>query len=118
MTPTLMRGLWLWAGALLLVLLIVFPLTWSLRAMAVLVVVCVVGVAWNRIGRRATSMRASLTLAENTSLPPAAYRQPVVLVCGDGLTGLFGATPVEQLALRTTRPVSYTHLTLPTIYSV
>ncbi|OMQ40619.1 OmpA family protein [Pseudomonas putida] len=107
MTPTLMRGLWLWAGALLLVLLIVFPLTWSLRAMAVLVVVCVVGVAWNRIGRRATSMRASLTLAENTSLPPAAYRQPVVLVCGDGLTGLFGATPVEQLALRTTRHGCY-----------
>jgi outer membrane protein OmpA-like peptidoglycan-associated protein len=104
MTSTLMRGLWLWAGALLLAVLIVVPLTWSLRAIAVLVVVGVVTMAWNRTGRRAC---ASLTLAENTSLPPAAYRQPVVLVCGDGLTGLFGATPVEQLALRTTRHGCY-----------
>ncbi|WP_032831546.1 OmpA family protein [Pseudomonas sp. GM78] len=107
MTLAQMRGLWLWAGALSLALLIVVPLTWGLRAMAVLTVVCVVAVAWNRLGRRAMSMCASLTLDENTSLPPAAYRQPVVLVCGDGLVGLFGETPMEQLALRTTRQGCY-----------
>jgi outer membrane protein OmpA-like peptidoglycan-associated protein len=104
MTPTLMRGLWLWAGVLSLALLVVVPLTWSLRIIAVLVVVCVMVLAWSRIGRRTC---ASVTLAENTSLPPAAYRQPVVLVCGDGLTGLFGATPLEHLALRTTRHGCY-----------
>ncbi|EPA96050.1 OmpA family protein [Pseudomonas sp. G5(2012)] len=102
-----MRGLWLWAGALSLTLLIVVPLAWGLRATAVLAVVCVMVVAWNRLGRRATSMSASLILAENTSLPPAAYRQPVVLVCGDGLVELFGETPVEQLALRTTHQGCY-----------
>jgi outer membrane protein OmpA-like peptidoglycan-associated protein len=36
------------------------------------------------------------------ALPPIAYRQPVVLVCGDGLAGLFGPTPAEQPALRVT----------------
>jgi outer membrane protein OmpA-like peptidoglycan-associated protein len=105
MTLAQMRGLWLWAGALSLALLMVVPLTWGGRAMAVLAVVCVMVLAWKRLGRRA--MCASLTLAENTSLPPAGYRQPLVLVCGDGLVELFGETPVEQLALRTTRQGCY-----------
>jgi outer membrane protein OmpA-like peptidoglycan-associated protein len=105
MTLAQMRGLWLWAGALSLALLMVVPLTWGVRAMAVLAVVCVMVLAWKRLGRRA--MCASLTLTENTSLPPAGYRQPLVLVCGDGLVELFGETPVEQLALRTTRQGCY-----------
>jgi len=108
MTLAQMRGLWLWAGALSLALLMVVPLAWGLRAVAVLVGVCVMVLAWNRLGRRATC--ASLTLAENALLPPAAYRQPVVLVCGDGLPELFGETPVEQLALRTTPQGCYVRI--------
>lgn len=103
MTLKLKRGLWLWAGTLILALLVVIPLAASVRAMAVLTVVCCVTLAWIR----ATRQSESLILADNMSLPPAAYRQPVVLVCGDGLAGLFGAIPAEQLALRVTEQGCY-----------
>ncbi|WP_318183201.1 OmpA family protein [Pseudomonas fluorescens] len=75
--------------------------------MAVLTTVVFVAVAWIRAGRRAAQLCESLVLADSTSLPPAAYRQPVVLVCGDGLAGLFGAIPAEQLALRVTEQGCY-----------
>ncbi|RAI65507.1 OmpA family protein [Pseudomonas fluorescens] len=102
MTFRLKRGLWLWAGTLVTVLLLIIPMTLWLRVMAVVVVVVGVGLAWNRIGRQATHQSQALLMSENQPLPPASYRLPVVLVCGDGLIGLFGDIPAEQLALRST----------------
>lgn len=105
MTLKLKRGLWLWAGMLALALIVVIPLVGWMRTVAILVVVVVVIVvarAWIRLGRRFARQGRQLLLAGDMSLPPAAYRQPVVLVCGDGLTDLFGPVPAEQLSLRTT----------------
>ncbi|MGF6092913.1 OmpA family protein [Pseudomonas sp. 18173] len=102
MTFKLKRGLWLWAGALVTVLLLIIPMTFWLRVMAIVVVVVGVGLAWKRIGRQAAHQRQALLMSENQPLPPASYRLPVVLVCGDGLAGLFGDIPAEQPALRST----------------
>jgi outer membrane protein OmpA-like peptidoglycan-associated protein len=102
MTFTLKRGLWLWAGALAMALLLILPMPLWLRAMAIVAVIVGVGLAWNRIGRQAARQNQALLMADNQPLPPAAYRLPVVLVCGDGLVGLFGAIPSGQLALRIT----------------
>lgn len=107
MTLKLKRGLWLWAGTLALVLLAVIPLAAWVRAIAILTVACCVALAWIRAGRRTACQSESLILADNMSLPPVAYRQPVVLVCGDGLAGLFGAIPAERLALRMTEQGCY-----------
>jgi outer membrane protein OmpA-like peptidoglycan-associated protein len=107
MALKLTRGLWLWAGSLALALLAVVPLTAATRAIAVLALLCFVVLAWCRAGRRAAALGESLTLAGHTSLPPAAYPKPVVLVCGDGLASLFGATAVEQLALHLTKDGCY-----------
>ncbi|OPK11910.1 hypothetical protein [Pseudomonas sp. VI4.1] len=107
MALKLTRGLWLWAGTLVLVLLAVFPLTAGTRAIAVLTLGCIVVLAWRRAGRRAAALGESLTLSGDTALPPAAYRKPVVLVCGDGLASLFGATAVEQVALHLTKDGCY-----------
>lgn len=113
------QGLWLWAGVLIMALLVIVPLTAWMRVTAVLAVVgCVAGV-WIRMGRRAIQSSASLVLAEGAALPSVAYRQPVVLVCGDGLVGLFGEVPVEQLALRVTEQGCYVRVPeleqLPTV---
>lgn len=102
MTLKLKRGLWLWAGALAIALLVIIPLAAWTRAVSILVVVIYVLLICKRIGEHATRQRETLVVAGNLSLPPAAWRQPVVLVCGDGLAGLFGEVPVEQLALRIT----------------
>lgn len=107
MTLKLTQNLWLWAGTLALMLLMVIPLAGWLSAVAALVVVIVVGWTWVRVGRRFARQGQQLVLAGDTSLPPPAYRQPVVLVCGDGLNGLFGTVPAEQLALRTTSQGCY-----------
>jgi outer membrane protein OmpA-like peptidoglycan-associated protein len=106
-TLKLTRGLWLWTGSLALALLAVFPLTAGTRAIAVLTLLCCVVLAWRRAGQRAAAPGESLTLDGNASLPPAAYRKPVVLVCGDGLPSLFGATAVEHLALHLTKDGCY-----------
>lgn len=106
-TLNLTRSLWLWAGVLALALLMVIPFAGWISAGAALVVVMVVIVAWIRAGHRFAHQGQQLVLADNTSLPAATYRQPVVLVCGDGLAGLFGAVPDEQLALRTTSQGCY-----------
>ncbi len=103
----LIRGLWLWGGMLVLALLMVIPIAGWIRIAAALVVIVTVAWAWIRIGHRFASQGQHLVLVGDTSLPPPAYRQPVVLVCGDGLTGLFGAAPAEQLALRTTSQGCY-----------
>jgi outer membrane protein OmpA-like peptidoglycan-associated protein len=102
MTFKLKRGLWLWGGTLAMALLVIIPLTVWIRVTAILAVAVWVVVVWKRIGKRARRQSEWLIIAENQSLPQASYRQPVVLVCGDGLAGLFGAIPAEQLALRIT----------------
>lgn len=102
MTFKLKRGLWLWAGTLAMVLLLIIPMTPWLCAMAIVAVIVSVGAAWTRIGRQAARQNQALLMADNQPLPPAAYRLPIVLVCGDGLVGLFGVIPAEQLALRIT----------------
>lgn len=108
MTLKLIRGLWLWAGTLAWVLLLmVLPFAGWLSIVAALVVVIAVAWGWIRVGRRFARQGQQLVLVGDTSLPPPAYRQPVVLVCGDGLTGLFGAVPAGQLALRTTSQGCY-----------
>jgi outer membrane protein OmpA-like peptidoglycan-associated protein len=107
MTLKQTQGLWLWAGALLLALLVILPLTGWIRATAVLAVVGFVALACFRAGRRGAQACESLVLAEGVSLPSAAYRQPVVLVCGKGGGGLFGEVPAQQLALRITEQGCY-----------
>lgn len=102
MTFKLKRGLWLWAGVLAIALLVIIALTVWIRVMAILAVMVCVLLICTRINKQAARQRETLVLADKLSLPQASYRQPVVLVCGDGLIGLFGAVPVEQLALRIT----------------
>ncbi|VVQ17434.1 hypothetical protein PS938_04419 [Pseudomonas fluorescens] len=109
-TLSLIRGLWLWAGVLALALLMVIPFAGWISAVAALIVVVVVTWAWIRVGHRFAQQGERLVLADNSSLPAPTYRQPVVLVCGDGLTGLFGAVPAEQLALRTTSQGCYVRI--------
>jgi outer membrane protein OmpA-like peptidoglycan-associated protein len=90
MTLKLKQGLWLWAGALALALVAIIPLGGWTRAAAVLIVVG--GVAWVRV--RAVSQAALHRQLPGSldefALPPASFRHPVVLVCGDGLSSLFG----------------------------
>lgn len=102
MTLKLKQGLWLWAAALALVLLAIIPLAGWLRAVMALTVAYCVAVACIRAGRRAAYQREQLQLTDQMALPAVSYRQPVVLVCGDGLAGLFGPTPADQPALRVT----------------
>lgn len=107
MSLALQRILWLWAGALAMALLAMIPLTEWVRALAGLGTACGVALAWVLVTRRTTRQRVSVRLADNISLPATSYRHPVVLVCGDGLSGLFGTAPVEQLALRVTEQGCY-----------
>lgn len=107
MTLKLIRALWLWAGMLALALIMVIPLAVLIRIVAALAVVIAVAWAWVSVGRRFAQLGQQRALVGDTSLPPSTYRQPVVLVCGDGLAGLFGAVPAEQLALRTTSQGCY-----------
>jgi hypothetical protein len=102
MTLKLRRGLWLWAGALMLALLFIMPLSGTTRALAVLTTVCLMALAWIRADRRARHSSQAFNLAGCAVLPSATFRRPVVLVCGDGLSGLFGVAPAEQLRVRTT----------------
>lgn len=100
MTLKLTRGLWLWGGVLMLGLLTLLPLAAWVRAITVLVVVIVTVLAWRWAGRRAACQREAIPLAEGAMLPAPSYRQPVLLVCGDGLKGLFGQVPEDQLAVQ------------------
>ncbi|WP_237140902.1 OmpA family protein [Pseudomonas antarctica] len=81
--------------------------------MAALVVVIVFAWAWVRGGRHFSLKGQQLVLAGDKSLPSFAYRQPVVLVCGDGLAGLFGSVPAEQITLRTTLQGCYVRVPNP-----
>ncbi|MHC8314057.1 OmpA family protein [Pseudomonas sp. LB3P31] len=109
MTLKLKQGLWLWAGALGLVLLALLALTTWIRVTGALMVIGCVALAWTRAARLAARQREVLEQVDNLSLPPAAYRQPVILVCGSGLDGLFG----ESCAVRATERGCY--LRVPTL---
>ncbi|MCQ3893911.1 OmpA family protein [Klebsiella quasipneumoniae] len=80
MSPAQQRGLALWAGLLsALVCLLFLPVPrWG--AWLILLVTLALIIAIWRIARRGAERHVSSTLHE---LPTIAYRQPVVLVCGD-----------------------------------
>lgn len=107
MTLNLHRVLCLWAGALTFVLLAIIPLGMWARASGVMITVGCVVWAWMLLGRRALQYRGLVSLADNRVLPAAAFRHPVVLVCGDGLDGLFSGASTEQMALRVTEQGCY-----------
>lgn len=107
MTLNLHRALCLWAGALTFALLVIIPLGLWVRALGVLITVACVAWAWVLLGRRVAQHRALVSSVDNRLLPAAAFRHPVVLVCGDGQDGLFGRVPAEQMALRVTEQGCY-----------
>ncbi|MBT2337754.1 MULTISPECIES: OmpA family protein [Pseudomonas] len=92
MTTKLQRALWLWAGTLVLTLIAIIPLAAPGRIVAALLVVCGVALAWIVVNRR-----ASVQLTVEANLPPVSFRRRVVLVCGDGLDGLFGTDRKERV---------------------
>ena len=107
MTLKLTRSLWLWAGVLAFALLLIMPFTGWTRVVVALMVVIGLALAWRRTGRLFAHRGRRLLLGGEASLPPAAWRQPVILVCGDGLGGLFGAVTAGQLAVRSTAQGCY-----------
>ncbi|MGN2408060.1 OmpA family protein [Pseudomonas syringae] len=107
MTLNLHRILYLWAGALALALLVIVPLGMWVRAIGVVIVMGGVAWAWVMSGRRAALLRYRHEQSDDMDLPAAAFRDPVVLVCGDGLEGLFGRIPAERMALRVTAQGCY-----------
>ncbi|MCJ8207128.1 OmpA family protein [Pseudomonas sp. RGM2987] len=102
MTTRLQHALGLWAGMLILGLLAIIPLAGPVRIVVALIVVCGVSLGWFLARRRAAHQRAGGLWADTVSLPPASFRRPVVLVCGDGMDSLFGTVVAERLALRHT----------------
>ncbi|SXD27232.1 outer membrane protein [Klebsiella quasipneumoniae] len=80
MSPAQQRGLALWTGLLsALVCLLFLPVPrWGAWLILLVTLALIIGV-W-RIARRGAERHVSSTLHE---LPTIAYRQPVVLVCGD-----------------------------------
>ncbi|MEE4225481.1 OmpA family protein [Pseudomonas viridiflava] len=107
MTLNLHRILYLWAGALALALLVIVPLGMWVRAIGVVIVMGGVAWAWVMSGRRAALLRYRHEQSDDMGLPATAFRDPVVLVCGDGLEGLFGRIPAERMALRVTAQGCY-----------
>lgn len=107
MTFNLHRLLYLWAGALVLALLIIMPLGIWVRVAGILITAGGVAWAWMFLGHRATQQGEWVALGVDTAMPAAAFRHPVLLVCGDGLDGLFGAAPAERMSLRVTEQGCY-----------
>lgn len=62
---------------------------------------------------RGAHARQSLTWAPGHGLPPASFRQPLVLVCGDGLEALFGAAPDDQWLSRACEQGCYLRVPSP-----
>jgi outer membrane protein OmpA-like peptidoglycan-associated protein len=100
MAVKLIRGLALWAGALALILLPILPLALFMRLVSMACVCIAVGMVWRWAGRRAASQRKHSDFTQIASLPPASYRQPLILVCGDGLNELFGEHSSGQSTIR------------------
>ncbi|CAM3921210.1 putative lipoprotein YiaD [Pseudomonas reidholzensis] len=99
MTHTQIQGLWLWAGVVAVALLSVLPLATGWRAIAIATVLAAVAVNWRRARRHPISP-SQTRLAQAGSLPSARYREPVLLVCGDGMDDLFEISAAESPALR------------------
>ncbi len=112
MTLTLKQslGLWSWAGALALGLVAIVPMGAGWRALTVSITLSVIALLWRR-ALRVKQQRGERLLGSHASIPPASYRHPILLVCGDGLTGFFGAVPDGQLALRATDQGCYLPVT-------
>ncbi|MGN8278494.1 OmpA family protein [Pseudomonas sp. SMN5] len=102
MTIKLQQVLWLWAATLVLALLAIVPLALSVRIVVALLVLS--GAAWALLvlNRRAADRRSQSQRVPEAALPPIAFRRPVVLVCGDGLDGLFAGIANDLPALRLT----------------
>jgi outer membrane protein OmpA-like peptidoglycan-associated protein len=107
MTLKLKQGLWLWAGALALTLLAIIPLGGWTRGVGVLMVVGSVALAWVRAVRQAAKQQELHSSLDDFTLPLASFRQPVVLVCGDGLSNLFGEAHADHPAQRLTQQGCY-----------
>ncbi|KIY40787.1 flagellar motor protein MotB [Pseudomonas sp. 10-1B] len=101
MTRKQRLGLWLWAGSLALVLVAIVPMAMGWRVIAALACVAFVALQCRR-ALRIDQHLSERMLRRAAALPPVTYRYPVLLVCGDGLSGLFGPVADEQLALRVT----------------
>ena len=95
------QGLWLWAGALSLLLIAMLPLAIEWQLTTAVVVTVAVWAAWRRC-KRVAREAYELQWAKGANLPAGSYRHPVVLVVGDCLAELFGPVPDEQCALRVT----------------
>ncbi|WP_130941603.1 OmpA family protein [Klebsiella quasipneumoniae] len=80
MSPAQQRGLALWAGLLSALVCLLFLPVPRWRAWLILLVTLALIIAILRIARRGAERQVTSTLHE---LPAIAYRQPVVLVCGD-----------------------------------
>ncbi|MDL2424758.1 OmpA family protein, partial [Pseudomonas sp. BAgro211] len=81
-----MRALWLWAGVLGLVLtLAIFPWSPWQRVISASLVLLLAALGWLYAGRVASRQRQTMVIAKGCALPSAEFRQPVVVVCGDGL---------------------------------
>lgn len=107
------QALWLWAGALALLLVALLPGTgWSRAAMA-LIVVGGIALACRRDARVDAQLRQELTGEAFLRLPAASYKKPVVLMCGDDLDRLFAGIPADQPALRVTEQGCYLRVTQP-----
>lgn len=94
----LRRLLWLWIGTLALVLCLgYFPLTpWSQFAGVVVIVVITVGaLIWGGRSHVSAQLESDINAAWQNDLPTEGYRQPVVLVCGDGLEQMFDGVAVR-----------------------
>ncbi|WP_347337645.1 OmpA family protein [Pseudomonas nitroreducens] len=102
------RALWLWAGVLGLVLtLAILPLSPLQRSLAASLVILSAALGWFFAGRLASRQRQTVVLAKDSVLPAAEFRQPVVVVCGDGLSALFGDAPASQLVVRVSEQGCY-----------
>lgn len=102
LTLKAIRNLWLWTGLLAMVLLTIIPLSGGGYALAIALIAMGMAGVWASAGRGLRRLRRSLPFADGSRLPPAAYGQPVILVCGDSLCGLFGDAKGDQLLLRNT----------------
>jgi len=95
------QGLWLWAGALSLLLVAMLPLATEWQVTFAVVVTGAVWAVWRRckcVAREAYELQ----WAKGANLPAGSYRHPIVLVVGDCLAELFGPVPEAQWALRVT----------------
>lgn len=119
MTANLIRGLWVWGGVLAIGVQALIALALWIHALIVLMVAGVVFLGWRQAGARRAQHAQSLELAESVALPPASYRQPLVLVCGDSLADLFGAVDAGHMTLRMTDKGCYLRVSqlqqLPTL---